>query len=150
MGELKIEITGPGAEDAERELYELLRAEFGVEGRRVASDAGEHEPGRKTEPNTLAIIAILVALPSTIVATLDLAKRIELTQKVKHLIAWARGRSTPCQCVYRRPRARAGAGSTSRRSRASDLRRIFCSTSTSQNSRERPAGRNSPSSRRPS
>ena len=92
MSETKIEITGPGAEEAEQELQALLREDFGAEGRRVAADPAEREPGRKIDPNTLALIAILLALPGTLDATANLAKRMELTTKVKRLVAWARKR----------------------------------------------------------
>ena len=53
-------------------------------------------------------------------------------------------RSTPCQLGRKRPRVACSAGSTSRRSAASDARRSRRSTSTSHHSRSVPPGRNSP------
>jgi hypothetical protein len=91
MGEPTIEISGPEAEDAGRELQALLREAFGEEGRRRAT-APTQAPGQKIEPATLDLIMIAMTIPGTLLATIDLTGRMKLVEKAKRLIAWAEGR----------------------------------------------------------
>lgn len=91
MGEPTIEITGPEAEEAGRELQALLRETFGEEGRRLAAPEADAS-GRKIEATTLAIAAFIVGLPGGIRNTLDLAEKMKLVERAKRLIAWAKGR----------------------------------------------------------
>ena len=62
---------------------------------------------------------------------------------------FAAATSSPCQCVRKRASVCCSTGSTSRRSLASDLRRICRRISVSHHSRCRPPGRKPPSSMRP-
>jgi hypothetical protein len=91
MGEPMIEITGPEAEEAGRELQALLRETFGEEGRRIATPEADTS-GRKIDPATLALVTFIVALPGAIRNTLDLAEKMKLIERIQRLIAWARGR----------------------------------------------------------
>ena len=91
MDEPTIEITGPDAEEAGRELQALLRETFGDEGRRIAASEPDAS-GRKIDATILAIAAIIVGLPGGICSTLDLAEKMKLVERTKRLIAWAKGR----------------------------------------------------------
>lgn len=89
MSEARIEITGAGAEDTRAELEAWWKAEMGEELRRVTSaPIALEEPTRSADP--VAVAALILGIPSAIVATMDIAKRIELTKKVGQLIEWAR------------------------------------------------------------
>jgi hypothetical protein len=91
MGEPTIEITGPEAEEAEHELQALLRETFGEEGRRLAAPEAETS-GRKIDATTLALIAIGLSIPKAILETIDLAEKMKLVERIKRLLAWAKGR----------------------------------------------------------
>ena len=94
MSEPTIEIAGPDAEDAARELQELLRAELGEGGRRVGAGTPPEE-GTKVDPAlVVGVVSAVLALPGFVLATVDLTKRMELGQKARRIIDWARGRRT--------------------------------------------------------
>jgi hypothetical protein len=95
--EPRIEIAGSEAEAIERELQELLQAEWGANARRVESPTrGPEREGEKIDTATIGIgigiAALILQLPGAVKDSLDLAERIKLTQKVKRLLAWAQAK----------------------------------------------------------
>ena len=75
--------------------------------------------------------------------------RLSIASSSASRCAPRRGVSSPCQCVRNRASVCCSTGSTSRRSLASDLRRIWRRISASHHSRWSPPGRNPPSRTRP-
>lgn len=91
MRQPTIEISGPEADAIGMELAAWWKTEIGDELRPAApSQAVLGEDQRGADP--IAVAALILAVPSAIVATADLAKRIELTKKVGQFIAWVRGK----------------------------------------------------------
>lgn len=89
MSEVAIEIHGPQAESLAAELEALLQEELGETGRRVQAPMAA--AGTKADP--VAVAALVISLPSAILATMDLAKRLDLVPRVQRLLAWARGKA---------------------------------------------------------
>jgi hypothetical protein len=91
MGEPTIEISGPDAEDAGRELQALLRDAFGAEGTPITSQETEAS-GRKVDATHLAIAAFIFGLPGAIRNTIDLAEKMKLVARIERVLAWAKAR----------------------------------------------------------
>jgi hypothetical protein len=84
---------GPAAEADARELADFLAGEFPdwpthVGPGRVVPTA----PGTRGDATTLAIIALVLALPGSIKNAIDLADRLKLKTKLERLIDWAKAR----------------------------------------------------------
>ena len=86
---IEFEIDASAAEYLSELHAELSRALPGHDLTRT-----EHQPPtaggtRAVDPATLALIAILVALPGAVDTTLNLAERMKLKPRIEALIAWA-------------------------------------------------------------
>lgn len=98
MGAATLEISGPGAEVIAAELAVWWKAEMGGELRPVAeSPAGSEEGTRTGDPVAVAslvvsVVALAVSLPGGVLATADLAKRVEVGKKLARLADWVRGK----------------------------------------------------------
>jgi hypothetical protein len=87
MTGLRLHLDGTAADAAADELAAFFEAEFGRRPARLPA-AGPGETGRKTDP--VAIAALVLALPSAMLAAMDLAERIRLREKIARLIDLAR------------------------------------------------------------
>jgi hypothetical protein len=91
--ELELYFDGQAAETDARDLGDFLAREFPDWPARVGPvPAGSAAPGTRGAGTALAIIALVVALPSSIKSTLDLADRMKLKSKLERLVAWAKER----------------------------------------------------------
>ena len=92
-----IEIEGQDAQKAAKELAELIRSEFGEKPLRTLPDHGilGNNSGKKVDPAMVGAVAaaacVVLAIPSALVAAMDLKDRLAKKTRVEHLIA--RGRS---------------------------------------------------------
>ncbi|MBK8254966.1 MAG: hypothetical protein IPK82_20200 [Polyangiaceae bacterium] len=89
MAEPRIEISGPEAEETRAELEAWWKTEMGEALQRVTAGPGSAKENARG-PDPVAVTALVLAIPSAIVATLDLVKRIELTKRVNRWIDWVR------------------------------------------------------------
>ena len=91
--EFEFRFDGPQAEADAQVLAGFLAKEFPDWHARVSrSQPPAKPPGTKDAALTVAIIALIVALPGALNDGLDLADRLKLTPKFERLIAWARER----------------------------------------------------------
>lgn len=86
MSELSIRITGPHAETLARELAERLHAELG--GEYVPRPATAPEGGEVQRTDPVAVAALILSIPGTLLAVVQLADRLALVEKWKALRAW--------------------------------------------------------------
>lgn len=91
MSEFRLRIEGDGAEGRAQELQQQLAALWPDSGRdfvvgRVA------DPGEGTRTDPVALAALIVSLPSAVLAAMDLAKRVDLVSKLRRLQDWAMGK----------------------------------------------------------
>lgn len=90
--DLKLRIEGPDADGLADELSLFLETEFGTRPtRRRDEERAQRTAVLRGDP--LALVAVALAIPGTILAASDLARRLELRQKAEKLIAWARGKT---------------------------------------------------------
>jgi hypothetical protein len=83
---VRFRIEGTDRAAAADELQRLLEDELGIEPERVEVPVSEHD-GRKGDP--VAIAALILAVPGAVLATMDLAQRMRLREKIGKLIATA-------------------------------------------------------------
>jgi hypothetical protein len=83
MKELRLYLEGAAAEQAAREIEDFFAQEFGHPPVRVAPEV-QTDRGKKADP--VAVAALILTIPSAILATLDLAERIQLRKKLRRLI----------------------------------------------------------------
>lgn len=88
--DLKFRIEGPDAERLAVELGELVESELGGRAER-RPDAPPRDAVVRGDP--LAVAAVVLAIPGALLAGADLARRLELKEKVGRLTAWARERA---------------------------------------------------------
>lgn len=88
--DLEFRIEGPDASAAAHELADFLEARFGERPMRIVpeSAAGPESERAKTDP--LAVVAVILAMPSAVLAATDLAKRLGIKQKAEDLISGLR------------------------------------------------------------
>ena len=89
MSEVAIEIHGPQAESLAAELEALLQEELGETGRRVQTPT----TAASTKADPVAVAALVISLPGALLATMDLAKRLDLVPRLQRLLAWARSKA---------------------------------------------------------
>jgi hypothetical protein len=92
--EVELRISGPDAEALAAELAALVDDEFGTRPpvRPIRSSAPPGEVMRSADP--VAVAALVLAVPGALLAASDLARRMEVSQKIGRLLEWAR-RKTP-------------------------------------------------------
>ncbi len=89
MAVFNIRVTGPQADLLTRELAERLKDEFGGQYEPQHVEAGEPD-GTKVDP--VAVAALVLSIPGSILATVQLGERMELAKKWKALRAWVQAR----------------------------------------------------------
>ena len=88
--QLQFEFRGSEGREAAGELSEFLRHEFAD----WQSNVAEQSPADAVlRSDPVAVIALILSVPSAILATWDLAERMKLRAKVDHLITWAKVRA---------------------------------------------------------
>ena len=92
MGTDRIEFRfeGPQASELADRFSALVETEFGVRPTPVRPQTDDGLAGDKLRGEAWAIAAVVLALPAAILATMDLAKRLELKARVDRLLEWAR------------------------------------------------------------
>ena len=87
MPTITLHLEGQDTEAAMTELEALLAEQFGQTPRRITAppQSGEDRRGM-----SLALIALLVALPGAAVNTMTLAERLKLKERIQPLIAFAK------------------------------------------------------------
>lgn len=85
-----LEIRGQNAAQAEQELQALFEAELGERAARLEAPAAAERGATRSDP--VAVAALILAIPSAILATMDLAQRLKLKQRVDRLLDWARSK----------------------------------------------------------
>lgn len=78
-------IEGPDAGQAADELAEIFQAEFAHQPERRLPETGGQDPLTKTDP--LAVAAIILAIPSAVLATIDLISRLQKKEKLDRVLA---------------------------------------------------------------
>jgi hypothetical protein len=91
VADFQLVITGDRAAERAAELEEQMRAIWpsaGVDWSAVRQ-ANAPEP---TRTEALEIATFVLAIPSAVLAAMDIAERVKLADKLKKLLAWARGK----------------------------------------------------------
>jgi hypothetical protein len=90
---LRFEFTGTDAREDAASLTKFLASELpGWTSRIVEEPKSPKRDGTKSPELTVAIITLMVALPSGVKDGLDLADRFKLKEKIDRLISWAKER----------------------------------------------------------
>ena len=84
---MNLHLEGEAAETAACALAHFFDEEFGIVTSRAAIQA-QPAPGRRADP--VAIAALVLSVPGAVLATMDLAERIRLKEKIGRLIALCR------------------------------------------------------------
>lgn len=84
---MNLYLEGEAAETAARALAHFFDEEFGIITNRAAIQA-QPAPGRRADP--VAIAALVLSVPGAVLATMDLAERVRLKEKIARLIALCR------------------------------------------------------------
>ncbi len=90
LHDLQMRIEGPDAERLAAELAEVLEAEFGTPPQRRPIGALQD---LNRDADSLAVVAIVLAVPGSLLAAANLAQRLELKTKIDRLLAWVRGKA---------------------------------------------------------
>ncbi len=87
---LQFQSTGPEANEGIQDLAELFRRDFPEW--QVHQEGATLVPGER-KADTVAVLSLIVMIPPAIMASWDLARRVELKKRVVDpLIAWAKNR----------------------------------------------------------
>lgn len=87
---IQFRVTGPDATKAAAELEALLRAELACEPVRTSETPATATPGNVVRGgDPLAVAALVLSIPTALLAVTDLAQRIELVAKLRRLAEWA-------------------------------------------------------------
>lgn len=87
MRDLRLHLEGGDAEAAAAEIAALMEASFGRRPERARAGRSDGE-GDKADP--VAVAALVLAIPGAALATMDLAERVRLREKLGRLIELAR------------------------------------------------------------
>ncbi|MBI3269774.1 MAG: hypothetical protein HYZ53_12180 [Planctomycetes bacterium] len=93
MPDVRFQIQGEDAEAVAGELSEQIRGLFGESPARSSggvSPGAAREGGKGVDP--VAVAALVLSIPGAILATMDLAQRLQAAERVRKLIAWAKER----------------------------------------------------------
>ena len=89
---LEFQFGGPDARDDAESLADFLRSDFADWPTRIVERPAAQAGQPTMRGDTLAILALLLALPGALKNAFDLAERIQLKAKFDRLLAWARQR----------------------------------------------------------
>lgn len=82
-------IEGPDGDETARELFDLLRAEFGVRPERM-----DRETRRRSDPDGMAdpvaVVALIIAIPLAVLLPADPDQNDSVVEKLEKVVAWAR------------------------------------------------------------
>jgi len=82
-------IEGPDGDETARELFDLLRAEFGIRPERM-----DRETRRRADPagsaTPVAVTALIIAIPATALAASDPSEHVGLREKLEKVTDWAK------------------------------------------------------------
>ena len=93
--QFEFRFEGPGAEAEARALAAFLGSEFPDWPARLVPRPPPGHPeahGTREAATTIALVSLLLALPSGVKDGLELAERLKLKEKLRRLIAWAKQR----------------------------------------------------------
>ncbi len=88
MAKVRIHIDGQEAEACAGEIAEFLNQNLAARVAATAPEAAEATDRKATDP--VAVAALILSIPSALLAARDLAERIELRKKITKLIDLAR------------------------------------------------------------
>lgn len=90
---IQFRVTGPDAAKAASELEALLRAELACDPARTIDSPTAPAPDNVVRGgDPIAVTALVLAIPSALLAVSDLAQRVELVAKLRRLAQWAKQR----------------------------------------------------------
>ena len=82
-------IEGPDGDETARELFDLLRTEFGVRPERM-----DRETRRRTDPagsaEPVAVTALTIAVPAAVLTAADPSEQAGIKEKLEKVIDWAK------------------------------------------------------------
>ncbi len=80
-------IEGPDGDETARELFDLLRAEFGVRPERMDRETRRRaDPGR---PDPIPVTALIIAVPGEVLAAFDPTAGARALESLGRVVAWA-------------------------------------------------------------
>ena len=85
---IEFQFHGEGRDALARELSDLLSNEFDGWPQHTTNKTIAPVGEQKSDP--VAIAALIIAVPAAVLATWDLAQRIQVKQKIDRLISWAK------------------------------------------------------------
>jgi hypothetical protein len=85
--DFKFNIAGPGAEEIAKELADNIEKEFGRRPESLSAESSSLR-GITRSIDPVALAAIIVAVPSAILATADLVARMKKKDKMDKLLDW--------------------------------------------------------------
>ena len=85
--DLRLRVDSPDAERLAADLTDFLAATFDAKARRVANPPPS---GRVLRGDPMVLAALILAIPGAVLAASDLVQRLELKEKIDHLLEWAR------------------------------------------------------------
>lgn len=88
MSDLEFHLQGPQTDATAAELETFFAETLGANARREIHQPPSGGAGEKADP--IAVATLIVCIPGAVLATIDLAERLQIKQKVERLIALAR------------------------------------------------------------
>ena len=90
--DFKLHIQGPEAEVAARELSAFFQEEFACAANRISQPNTQGFSGSPERADPIAVTALVLAIPSAILASVHLADRIKKKEKIQRLIEWTKNK----------------------------------------------------------
>jgi len=87
MSELRFFVEGPGAQDLAQRLEAVLHQNFGESPSRRSSEV-QDAAGTRADP--VALLTLILALPTAAVAALDLVARLKARDRIRAIIDFAK------------------------------------------------------------
>jgi hypothetical protein len=81
-------LEGAGAEEAAEEMAALIQRDLGITPEKFPARVTDENTGTRTDP--IALAALILAIPSAVLATVELIERIRNKEKLDRLIEQSR------------------------------------------------------------
>ncbi|NOY63287.1 MAG: hypothetical protein GXP10_09090 [Gammaproteobacteria bacterium] len=101
MPTTKLLISGANAQQRAESLVRFIEARFGIIGNIMPQTAPlGHAIAKSLSDHDITKVALIIALPAFVNESLNLAARMELTQKVETLIEWVAEQKTEASDLW--------------------------------------------------
>ena len=90
MADIRFYVEGSDASEVARALEDHFEQEFGARPKRRSAPQPRPAPGQPERGDPVAVAALILSIPAAVLATMDLAERVQLKAKIERLVVFMR------------------------------------------------------------